>query len=55
MEFSGWNLNPTVAAEAFASSGAAAAQRVPFARPDIPKDIGSGVKPRAKAKPAPAK
>jgi hypothetical protein len=57
MEFSGWNLNPAVAAEAFASSSAAAAPRIPFARPDIPKlpHLGSGVKPRAKATPAQAK
>jgi hypothetical protein len=57
MEFSGWQLDPAVAAEAFTSSSATAAQRIPFARPDIPKlpNLGSAVKPRTKAKPSQAK
>ena len=49
IEFSNWHLDPTVAADAFASSSAAAARPIPFARPDLPA-LPPGVKPRTKAK-----
>ncbi|HEX3349775.1 MAG TPA: DUF2092 domain-containing protein [Acetobacteraceae bacterium] len=34
VEFSNWNLNPTIAPDAFASSAAANAKQIEFARPD---------------------
>jgi hypothetical protein len=34
LEMSNWKVDPTVPADAFASSGAAAAKRIPFERPD---------------------
>jgi len=48
IEFSNWQLDPTVAADAFASPSAAA-RPIPFARPDLPA-LPPGVKPRTKAK-----
>ena len=52
LELSNWQLNPAVAADAFASSKAGAAMSIPFARLD-PK-LPPGFKPPARAKP-PAK
>jgi hypothetical protein len=49
VELSNWQLDPAVAADAFASSSAAAARPIPFARPDLPA-LPPGVKPRTKAK-----
>ena len=49
IEFSNWQLDPTVAADAFASSSAAAARPIPFARPDLPA-LPPGIKPRTMAK-----
>jgi hypothetical protein len=49
IEFSNWQLDPPVAADAFTSSRTAAAMPIPFARPDLPA-LPPGVKPRAKAK-----
>jgi hypothetical protein len=46
IEFSNWQLDSAVAADAFASPKAAAANRIQFARPDPPP----GSKPGAKAK-----
>jgi hypothetical protein len=54
VEFSNWQLDPAVAADAFASSSAAAANHIPFARPDLPA-LPPGVKPRTNAKPSKSK
>jgi hypothetical protein len=53
IEFSNWQLDPDVPAEAFTSAAAAAAMPIPFDRPDIVKvrKLPKGVKPPAKAKP----
>jgi hypothetical protein len=48
LELTDWKLDPTVAADAFASVNAANAHRIPFAAPLPP-----GVKPPKQAKPAP--
>jgi hypothetical protein len=48
MEFSNWQLDPAVAAEAFASPSAAAALRIPFKRPD--PVLPPGIKPPTKGK-----
>ena len=48
IEFSNWQLDPAVAADAFASPKAAAANHIKFARPD--PIIPPGGKPGAKAK-----
>ena len=48
LELSNWQLDLAVPADAFASSGAASAKRVEFARPD--PILPPGVKPPAKAK-----
>ena len=48
LELSDWQLDPDIAADSFASSSAAAAKRIPFARPDLPQ----GFQPPAKAKPS---
>jgi hypothetical protein len=50
IEFSNWQLDAAVAADAFASPSAAAAKPMPFARPDPIPPVGS--KPRTKAKPS---
>ena len=50
MELSNWQLDLAVPADAFASSSAAAATRIEFARPD-PK-LPPGAKPPAKGKPS---
>ena len=49
LELSNWQLDPVVAADAFASSKAGAAMSIPFARPD-PK-LPPGFRPPARAKP----
>jgi hypothetical protein len=49
MELSNWQLDPTVAADAFASAKESAAMKIPFARPD-PK-LPPGFKPPARPKP----
>lgn len=53
IEFSNWQLDPAVAADAFASSRAAAAPHIPFDRPDL--KLPPGVKQPAKAKPSKTK
>jgi hypothetical protein len=53
VEFSNWQLDPAIAADVFASSRAAAAPHIPFARPDL--KLPPGVKPPAKAKPSKTK
>jgi hypothetical protein len=61
VQFSNWNLNPEVAAEAFTSTKAAGADRISFSNPaaktDLPAAVrpaGSGAKPAAKPAPKPA-
>ena len=49
MELTNWRLEPSVAADAFASAKAAAATKIAFAAPSAPPP---GLKPPAKAKPA---
>ena len=53
IEFSNWQLDPDVPAEAFTSAKAAAAMPIPFDRPDIMKlrKLPKGVKPPAKVRP----
>jgi hypothetical protein len=53
MELSNWQLDPAVAADAFAPASAGTATRIPFARPD-PK-LPPGAQPPAKAKPSKTK
>jgi hypothetical protein len=53
LELSKWQLDPAVAADAFASSSVGAATRIPFARPD-PKHP-PGFKPPARGKPSKTK
>lgn len=50
MELSNWQLDPTVPADAFASSSATSATRIAFNRPDL--KLPSGLKPPAKSKPS---
>ncbi len=51
IEFSNWQLDAAVPADAFASTSAAAAMRMPFARPDPPK-LPPGAKPPGKTTPS---
>jgi hypothetical protein len=53
LELSNWQLDSAVAAEAFASSKAASAKSIPFARPDT--QAPAGFKPPARAKPSKTK
>ena len=53
LEVSNWQIDPTVSADAFASSKTAAAMRIKFARPD--PQLPPTVKPPAKGKPAKTK
>jgi hypothetical protein len=48
IEFSNWQLDPAVPAEAFASSSAGAATRIAFSRPDL--KLPPGLKPPAPGK-----
>ncbi|MGH8065158.1 MAG: DUF2092 domain-containing protein [Candidatus Entotheonellia bacterium] len=48
IEFSNWQLDPAVPAEAFASSSAGAATRIAFSRPDL--KLPPGLKPPARGK-----
>ena len=50
MELSNWQLDPTVPAEAFASSSATSATRIAFNRPDL--KLPPGLKPPVPGKPA---
>ena len=50
MELSNWQLDPTVPAEAFASSSATSATRIAFTRPDL--KLPPGLKPPAPSKPS---
>jgi hypothetical protein len=50
MEFSQWQLDPAVPAEAFASSSAGAATRIAFGRPD--PQLPPGATPPAQGKPS---
>ncbi|HEY9616852.1 MAG TPA: DUF2092 domain-containing protein [Microcoleaceae cyanobacterium] len=43
VEFSHWQLNPTIAADAFTSSRANSAKRIEFKRPDPPPDSATNV------------
>jgi hypothetical protein len=52
LELSDWQLDGTVAADAFVSARAASAQRMAFARPDA--QDAPGMKPPPKARPAKA-
>jgi hypothetical protein len=53
IEFSNWQLDPDIPADAFASAKAAAAMPIPFDRPDIMKlrKLPKGVKPPGMARP----
>jgi len=53
IEFSNWQIDPDIPADAFTSAKAAAAIPIPFDRPDIIKvrKLPKGVKPPGKAKP----
>jgi len=53
LEVSNWQIDPTVSADAFASSKTAAAMRIKFARPD--PQLPPAVKPPAKVKAAKTK
>ena len=60
VQFSNWQLNPAVAAEAFTTTKAAAADRIPFNHPKMKSDLpaamkpaGASKKPAATAKPTP--
>lgn len=57
IEFSNWQVDPDVPAEAFSSAAAAAAMPIPFDRPDIMKvrKLPKGVKPPVKAQPSKTK
>jgi hypothetical protein len=48
VEFSNWRLDGQISAEAFASSRAASAPRMPFARPDPVLPTGAGSLPESK-------
>jgi hypothetical protein len=48
VEFSNWRLDGQIPADAFASSRAASAPRIPFARPDPKPPSGSGASPEGK-------
>ena len=48
VEFSNWRLDGQIPAGAFASSRAASAPRIPFARPDPKPPSGSGASPEGK-------
>jgi hypothetical protein len=50
MELSNWQLDPTVPADAFASSSATSATRIAFTRPDL--KLPPGLKPPAPSKPS---
>ena len=50
MELSNWQLDPTVPADAFASSSATSATRIAFTRPDL--KLPPGLKPPAQSKPS---
>src|SRR5262245_34940131 len=50
MELSNWQLDPTVPADAFASSSASSATRIAFTRPDL--KLPPGLKPPAPGKPS---
>ena len=50
VEFSNWQLDPTIAADAFASSSAAAAKAIPFASPEDLPQLPKGIEPRMKTK-----
>jgi hypothetical protein len=50
LEFTNWQLDPSIPPDAFASASAAAAKRIAFARPDVPQ----GLEPPPKAKPSKA-
>src|SRR5262245_25582327 len=50
MELSNWQLDATVPADAFASSGASSATRIAFTRPDL--QLPPGLKPPAQSKPS---
>jgi hypothetical protein len=52
MELSNWQLDPSVPAEAFASSSATSATRIAFTRPDL--KLPPGLKPPAPDKPSKA-
>jgi hypothetical protein len=45
VEFSNWRLDGQIPADAFASSRAASAPRIPFARPDPKPPLGTGAAP----------
>jgi hypothetical protein len=49
VQFSSWNLNPTVAPGAFASAKAAGASRIPFGNPAATSDLPAAVKPLGSA------
>jgi hypothetical protein len=53
MELSNWQLDATVSADAFASSGASSATRIAFTRPDL--KLPPGLKPPAPGKPSKAR
>jgi len=57
IEFSNWQVDPDVLAEAFSSAAAVAAMPIPFDRPDIMKvrKLPKGVKPPVKAQPSKTK
>jgi hypothetical protein len=48
VEFSNWRLDGQISADAFASSRAASALRIPFARPDLVLPPGTGASPESK-------
>ena len=48
VEFSNWRLDGQISADAFASSRAASAPRIPFARPDPVLPPGAGASPESK-------
>jgi hypothetical protein len=52
VEFSNWQLDPAVAPDAFASSKAGAAMRIPFAHPNPKRPPGA--KPPAGGQPSKA-
>jgi hypothetical protein len=54
VQFSNWNLNPAVAAEAFTSAKAGGADRISFSSPAAKADLPPAVKPAAKPAPKPA-
>lgn len=50
LELSNWQLNPTLPANAFASTGAAEAKTMPFAHPN--QQTAQGAQPPAPSKPS---